>query len=72
MATQIGAIKVQIGNQRPTVSSISYGARTLKSATDLNIGSPQTGDAILYDAANNNFYIANPASSIPDLDAGFF
>jgi hypothetical protein len=66
-------IKVQIGNQfAPTVRNLSYGTKTLKSATDLTYAGAQTGDVISYDAANNNFYVTSVTNNITDLDAGFF
>jgi hypothetical protein len=73
VVTPPSTIKVQVGNQfTGKVQSIAYGTRTLKSATDLNIGQAQTGDVITYDAANNSFYVTNVANDLLDLDAGFF
>ena len=73
VVTPPSTIKVQVGNQfSGKVQSITYGTRTLKSATDLNIGQAQTGDVITYDAANNSFYVTNVANDLLDLDAGFF
>jgi molybdopterin-binding protein len=73
VVTPPSTIKVQVGNQfSGKVQSIAYGTRTLKSATDLNIGQAQTGDVITYDAANNSFYVTNVANDLLDLDAGFF
>ena len=72
-ANPINTIRVQVGNQLgPTVRNISYGARTLKSATDLTMAGAQNGDVIAYDSANNNFYVTNPINNIPDIDAGLF
>lgn len=65
-------INVRVGNKPATVQSISYGGRTLKSATDLNYATAQTGDVISYDSANNNFVVVPANSVIPDLDAGYF
>jgi molybdopterin-binding protein len=71
--TPPSTIKVQVGNQfTGTVQSITYGTRTLKSATDLRVGGAATGDVITYDAANNSFYVTSVAANITDLDAGFF
>jgi hypothetical protein len=73
VVTPPSTIKVQVGNQfTGKVQSITYGTRTLKSATDLTLGGAQTGDVISYDAANNNFYVTNVSNTIQDLDAGFF
>jgi hypothetical protein len=67
--SQPSVIKVQVGGKPTTVQSIAYGTRTLKSATDLTIVGGQTGDSIVYDAANNNFRLATATAN---LDAGFF
>lgn len=71
MATQVGAIRVQIGSQTPKVQSISYGAKALRGSTDLIIGSPNAGDVISY-AANGNFIVSNTTTLITKLDAGLF
>ena len=71
MATQVGAIRVQIGSQTTKVQSISYGAKALRGSTDLIIGAPTAGDVISY-AANGNFVVSNSSSLISNLDAGTF
>lgn len=67
--TQPSVIKVQVGGKPTTVQSITYGTRTLKSATDLSLTGGQNGDAIVFDAANNNFKLS---ATTANLDAGFF
>lgn len=68
--SQPSVIQVQVGGKQASVQSLSYGARTLKSATDLSLTGGQDGEAIVYDAANNSFILA-PA--VPgDVDGGFF
>lgn len=70
VVTPPSTIKVQVGNQfTGKVQSIAYGTRSLKSASDLNIGGAQTGDVIAYNSANNSFYVTNV---VADFDAGFF
>ena len=55
----LGTIKVQVNNQQGgTVRSISYGARTLKGATDLAVGNAVDGDSIIYNASTNSFVVA--------------
>jgi hypothetical protein len=80
MATQVGAIRVQIGSpvsnvqvgsQTPKVQSINYGAKALRGSTDLSIGTANVGDVISY-TANGNFKVSNTASLITKLDAGTF
>jgi hypothetical protein len=71
MATQVGAIRVQIGSQTPKVQSISYGAKALRGSTDLVIGEANVRDVISY-TAEGNFVVANTSSIIRNLDAGTF
>jgi hypothetical protein len=71
VVTPPSTIKVQVGNQfTGKVQSIAYGTRTLKSATDLSIGSANTGDVISYNS-NTKTFVVSPAN-IVDLDAGYF
>jgi len=75
MATnsQIGTINVRVGNQNPTkVQTITYGARTLKSATDLNIIGGNTGDVIMYNANTKTFSVTNIDTTIGSIDGGIF
>ena len=70
--SQPAVINVKVGNKPATVQSITYGTRTLKSATDLSLAGAQDGDVISYNAANNNFYVAPATTVITDIDAGTF
>jgi hypothetical protein len=72
-ANPINTIKVQVGNQLgPTVRNIAYGIKSLKSSTDLQYLGANTGDVIVYNSANNNFYVAPVTPVINDVDGGFF
>ena len=56
----IGNIKVTVGTPtNPRATSITYGSRTLKSATDLNLGGAAQGFAIVYQANTNSFVTSN-------------
>jgi hypothetical protein len=70
--SQPAVINVKVGNKPATVQSITYGSRTLKSATDLTISGGNTGDVITYDAANNNFHVSPVTATVTDIDAGTF
>lgn len=73
MPAQIGTIQVKIGQESvPKVQSITYGGRTLKSATDLTISGAQTGDVITYDSANNAFIVSPVSTAGTNVDGGFF
>lgn len=70
--SQPAVINVKVGNKPATVQSITYGSRTLKSATDLSLVGGQQNDVITYDVANNNFYVTSVANTIVSLDGGTF
>ena len=56
----IGNIKVTVGTPaNPRATTITYGSRTLKSATDLNLNGVVDGDAIVYQANTNSFITSN-------------
>jgi len=56
----IGNIKVTVGTPtNPRATSITYGSRTLKSATDLNLEGAAQGFAIVYQANTNSFVTSN-------------
>ena len=68
----IGTVNVQVGNQRGTVRNISYGAKTLKSLTDVSMTGAQNGDVVVYNQSTNSFVVEPASSVVPSLDAGEF
>lgn len=71
----IGTVNVQVGQSvNPRVSSIAYGNRTLKSATDLSLAGATEGDVLVYQANTQSFRVEAAADVLPkvDLDSGFF
>jgi hypothetical protein len=65
-------VQVSVGQNKPTVTSLSYGTRTLKSASDLSLTNAQNGYAIIYQAATNSFVIG-PASGVTQaIDNGTY
>lgn len=66
-------VRVTIGQERPTVTNITYGVRTLKSSSDLDMSMAVDGDSIVYQANTNSFVVA-PASEllIPVIDGGIY
>ena len=70
----IGTVNIQVdGQSQSRVGSISYGGRTLKSATDLSVANAVTGAAILYQANTNTFVLGTVATeTIASVDAGTF
>ena len=74
MGQVIGTVNVQMGQSvNPRVSTVSYGQRTLKSATDLNVVGAADGEAIVYQANTNSFVVAPViAAGIGTVDGGTF
>lgn len=77
----LGNIKVTVGTPtNPRATSITYGSRTLKSATDLNLEGAAQGFAIVYQANTNSFVTSNViaiaenaiVSSLALIDGGTF
>jgi hypothetical protein len=67
----IGTVNVQVNSQQGgSVRSISYGGRSLKSATDLSVASATNGAAIIYQA-NTDSFVLGPVSA-GSVDAGTF
>ena len=69
----IGTVNVQVNNQQGgSVRSISYGGRSLKSATDLSIASASNGASIIYNAGTDSFVLGQPTATVTAIDAGRF
>jgi len=69
----IGTVNVQIGPTiNPRVNTLTYGGRTLKSATDLDLANKTNGDVIVYQANTNSFIVSPVNILVPSLDQGFF
>jgi hypothetical protein len=69
----IGTVNVQVNTQKTSaVRSITYGARTLKSATDLSITGAEDGDVVVYEADTNSFKLAPVSGAAASFDAGEF
>ena len=67
----IGTVNVQVNSQTGgSVRSITYGGRSLKSATDLSIASATNGSAIIYQANTDSFVLGPVAAG--SVDAGTF
>lgn len=69
----IGTVNVQIGpTQNPRVNNITYGQRSLKSATDVDLAGAGQDDILAYQANTQTFVLKSSAEVTPALDAGFF
>jgi hypothetical protein len=65
-------VRVTVGQNKPAVTALSYGTRTLKSASDLNLTNAQDGYSIVYVAATNSFEVAPAAAAVVTVDNGTF
>lgn len=70
--TTPASVRVTVGQRTPTTTSVSYGTRTLKSASDLNLQNAQDGFPIIYQAATNNFIIGPASVGTITIDNGYF
>ena len=70
--TPPSTVRVTIGQNTPAVTSLSYGTRTLKSASDLNLLNAQDGFPIIYRANTNSFVIGPASAGILTIDNGYF
>ena len=67
----IGNITVTVGNAtNPRATAVTYGSRTLKSATDLNLANVVDGDTIVYQANTNSFVMANTVAIAEQVITG--
>lgn len=81
MATQ-PTVRVSLGSNNPTkvtigqndtkVASLSYGSRTLKSASDLSLVNAQDGFGIVYRTTTNSFEVAPISLASVVMDNGYF
>ena len=71
--SQPQAVKVQVNNQqKEQVQAISYGVRTLRGATDLNMAHAGDGDVIVYHSDTNSFVVEPIYDTSLDIDNGYF
>jgi hypothetical protein len=72
MATSPSTVRVSIGQNNPTVTTLQYGSRTLKSASDLSLAEATDGSVITFVSATNTFAVRPANTVISVLDNGFF
>lgn len=70
--TPPSTVRVTIGQNNPSVTSLSYGTRTIKSASDLSLTNAQDGFPIIYRANTNSFVVGPVTAEIVSIDNGFF
>lgn len=61
--TPPSTVRVTVGQNNPSVTALSYGTRTIKSASDVSLVGAQDGYALIY-KANTNSFVVGPASSV--------
>lgn len=70
--TPPSTVRVTIGANNPKVTTLQYGSRTLKSASDLSLSDAHDGGVITYRSATNDFAVQYANTVISSLDNGFF
>ena len=70
--TPPSTVRVTVGQNKPTVTALSYGTRTLKSASDLSLVGAQDGYSLIYKANTNSFVVGPASGVIVSLDNGTF
>jgi hypothetical protein len=70
--TTPAAVRVTVGQKATTTTAVSYGTRTIKSASDLSLTNAQDGFPIIYRANTNSFVVGPATAEILSIDNGFF
>ena len=70
--TPPSTVRVTIGQNKPTVTALSYGTRTLKSASDVSLVGAQDGYALIYNANTDSFVVGPASGVVLSLDNGTF
>lgn len=70
--TPPSTVRVTVGQNKPSVTALSYGTRTLKSASDLSLSGAADGYAIIYQASTNSFVIGPASGVVTAIDNGTY
>jgi len=70
--TAPASVRVTVGQKATSTTSVSYGTRTIKSASDLNLTNAQDGFPIIYRANTNSFIVGPATAEILTIDNGLF
>ncbi len=70
--TPPSTVRVTIGQTNPKVTTVQYGSRTLKSASDLSLAAATDGGVIVYRTSTNDFAVQSANTVISTLDNGSF
>ena len=70
--TPPSTVRVTLGQNKPSVTALSYGTRTLKSASDLDLTGAQDGYALIYKADTNSFVVGPTSGTAIALDNGTY
>ena len=73
MATTTPAtVRVTVGQNNPSVTTLQYGSRTLKSASDLSLAEATDGGVVTFVSATNSFAVKSANTVISVLYNGYF
>jgi len=70
--TPPSTVRVTVGQNKPSVTALSYGTRTLKSSSDLSLAGAQDGYAIIYQSSTNSFVIGPASGVVTAIDNGTY
>ena len=70
--TPPSTVRVTVGQNKPTVTTLSYGTRTLKSASDVSLVGALDGYALIYRASTDSFVVGPASGVVLSLDNGTF
>lgn len=70
--TPPSTVRVTVGSNKPSVTALSYGTRTLKSASDLSLTGAEDGYAIVYRADTNSFEVGPASGVVTAIDNGTY
>lgn len=70
--TPPSTVRVTIGANNPKVTTLQYGSRTLKSASDLSLAAALDGGVIVYRSATNDFAVESANTVLSIIDNGYF
>ena len=70
--TPPSTVRVTLGQNKPTVTTLSYGTRTIKSASDVNMTNAQDGYALIYRAETDSFIVGPASGVVITIDNGTY
>ena len=70
--TPPSTVRVTVGQNKPAVTALSYGTRTIKSASDVDLSNAQDGYALIYKASTDSFVVGPASGVVIAIDNGTY